>query len=118
MFSWVLLPWSGGLVKCSMLPKLGSLAFYLLQQQLHGGEDLTATKERDPCKVCDFQQYLRIRFFNHTMEFGPQWHLCLGGWRGVIHLYAMLYRNCLGYLSTTPSDRPKILGHPGFNPVP
>ena len=32
VFSSALLPWSGGSMKRCVLPKLGSLAFYLLQQ--------------------------------------------------------------------------------------
>ena len=33
-------------------------------------------------QACDFRQYLLVRLFTHTTEFGSQWHLCLGKWRG------------------------------------
>ena len=95
--SLVLLPWSRGAVKHGILPKLGS------PTTVTGGEDLTATRDGgNTCKVEGglwFSTIFTNQFFTPTSAFWPQWHLCLGGWRGVIPLMQCLSWHCLGSLN-------------------
>ena len=108
-------------MKCGKLPKLALLSFTCYNNS-HRGREFNRDRRRrhllGGSRPLNFDNIYKSSFLPALTSLDLNGTFVWADGGGVIPFRQCLSRHCLGYLSSTLSDRRKIQGHPGSNGFP